>query len=106
MSVQSVSQFFAQNSSRSKKNCPEKIKSDTDLSEGSNERETLFLQRVPTVAIYTLTAFTAQELVHQALATAQDLGVTNVPAIKDVVTSRENFTSKEATPIAAPELVA
>lgn len=111
MPVQSTSQFFSQNSSRSKKTCPEKIKSDTDLSEASNERETSFLQRVPTVAIYTLAAFTAQELAHQALATAQDVTVTNVPAIKqasnpDVSTTKENLTSKEATSIASPELVA
>jgi len=109
--AQSISQFFVQNSARSKKTCPEKIKSDTDLSEGSNERETSFLQRVPTVAIYTLAAFTAQELAHQALATAQDVAVTNVPAIKqasnpDVSTTKEKLTSKEATSIASPELVA
>lgn len=111
MPLQSISQFFAQNSSRSQKTSPEKIKSDTDLSEDSDERETSFLQRVPKVAIYTLAAFTAQDLAHQALANAQDLGMTNQPPVKqagnlDASTTKENLTSKEATPIAAPELVA
>jgi hypothetical protein len=109
--AQSVSQFFAQSSSRSQKTCPEKIKSNTDLSEGSDQREISFLQRVPTVAIYTLAALTAQDLAHQASATAQNVGITNQPAIKqannlDVSTLPEKLTSKESTSIAAPELVA
>lgn len=111
MPVHSVSKFFQQNSSRSKKNDREKIKSDTDLSEGINERVTSSLQRIPTVAIYTLAAFTAQDLAHQASATASVITTTNQPAIKqasnlDVSTTREKLTSKEATPIASPELVA
>lgn len=110
MPAQSISQFFAQSSSRSQKTCPEKIKSNTDLSEGSDQREISFLQRVPKVAIYTLAALTAQDLAHQASATAQDVGITNQPAIKQAnnldSTLQEKLTSKESTSIAAPELVA
>lgn len=111
MPVQSFSKFFPQNSSRAKKNCPDKIKSDTNLSEGFNERVTSSLQRIPTVAIYTLATFAAQDWAHQTLATASVINTTNQPAIKqannlDVSTTEEKLTSKEATPIASPELVA
>jgi hypothetical protein len=108
--VQSVSKFFAQDSSRSHPISSDKIKSDPDLSEGSEQQKKSLLQRVPSVAIYTLAAFVAQDLAHQALATAQDVGITNQPTIKqssdlDVATTREKLTSKEARSIASPELV-
>jgi hypothetical protein len=107
--VHSVSKFFSRDLSRSKINSSEKNQSNpTDLSTKFDECGISPLRCVPTIAIYTLAALTAQDLTHQALAT--ELGVTNQPSInkannQDVVTVKE-LPAKVATKIANPELVA
>jgi hypothetical protein len=104
-----IFEFFHQDWSRSKRIRPEKTKPESiDLPEEVEERRTSSLRRVPTVAIYTLAAFTAQDLAHQALANGTKVGITNQPSNKEagnlvVPSLKEQLQSKEATPIASPE---
>lgn len=107
MSVHAVSKFLSRNLSPSLKNCSDKNQlKGTDLSTQLNERGTSHLRRVPTIALYTLAALTAQELVHQALAT--EVGNTNHSINK--ASNRNLATVKESAvkvaTIAAPESLA